>query len=111
MTAMTRGWAVWMIALGAVGLLFILMGFGVDMGRWWPLVFTLFGVASLTRGIVYRENTVLGLLLIGWGLIGVAATHGGTLGIVSVLPFLFGALVVWAPLAVLLARVIRPESK
>ncbi len=110
MAAVTRGWVVGAIALGAIGILFLLWGFGVDLGRWWPLVFSLFGIASFARGMVYRENTVFGFLLLGWGVIGVLALHHEAVGIVLVWPFLIGASILWIPISVLLGRLTSPGS-
>ncbi|HRY60791.1 MAG TPA: hypothetical protein P5266_01240 [Candidatus Fermentibacter sp.] len=103
MPGVTRGWVVWTVVLGSLGLFLMLWGFGVHVGRWWPILLSMGGVASLCRGIDRRENGVLGFLLIGWGIIGVLALHHGLLGIVAILPFLLGALVLWIPIAILIA--------
>jgi hypothetical protein len=95
----SRGWLLTAVTLSAVGVLFLLWGFGVDLGKWWPAVFVAFGLASLIRGMKYSENVVSGLLLMGWGAIGVLALHSGELGIVHSWPFLIGAGLIWIPVA------------
>ena len=110
MPAVTRGWIVWTVVLGSIGLFLLLWGLGLEVGRWWPILITMMGIASLCRGMDRRENSVFGLLLAGWGLIGVAAMHGAVLGITSIPPFLFGGLILWIPLAILLARSVSEEK-
>jgi hypothetical protein len=105
MSAISRGWIIWTIILGSIGAFLLLWGFGVDVGRWWPILVSAFGLASLARGMDRRENRVLGLLLVGWGGIGVLAFHHDLLGIVSILPFLIGALIIWIPVAILLSKI------
>jgi predicted anti-sigma-YlaC factor YlaD len=97
----SRGWMLSAVTIAAVGILFLLWGFGVDLGKWWPAVFVAFGLASLIRGMQYSENIVWGLLLMGWGVIGVLTLHATQLGIVHALPFLIGAGLVWIPVALL----------
>jgi hypothetical protein len=103
MPTVSRGWVIWTIVLGSLGAFLVLWGMGVSVGRWWPVLVSMLGVASLARGMQRRENCVLGFLLIGWGAIGVLAFHHDLLGIVSILPFLLGALVLWIPIAVLIS--------
>lgn len=95
----SRGWLLTAVTLTAVGVLFLLWGFGVDLGKWWPVLFVAFGLASLIRGVRYSENVVSGLLLIGWGAIGVATLHATGLGIAHPWPFLIGASLIWIPIA------------
>jgi len=47
---------------------------------------------------------VFGLLLIGWGAIGVAALNAAALGISNTIPFLIGAGLIWIPAAMLFGR-------
>jgi len=102
--ALTRGWILPAITLASVGIVFLLWGFGLDLGNWWPIVFCAFGAASLVRGMKRRENVVFGLLLIGWGAIGVAALNAAALGISNTIPFLIGAGLIWIPAAMLFGR-------
>ncbi|HOA04345.1 MAG TPA: hypothetical protein PLX54_08260 [Candidatus Fermentibacter daniensis] len=110
MPAVTRGWIVWTVILGSFGLFLLLWGLGLGVSRWWPILVTMMGVASLCRGMNRRENSVFGLLLAGWGLIGVAAMHGDELGITSIAPFLFGGFLLWIPPAILIARSVSEEK-
>lgn len=104
MAGVGRGWVIMAVVLGTVGLLFILWGFGVDLGRWWPSVFCAIGIASLIRGLRHRENVFLGFLLLGWGAAGIAALNHDSIGIVRAWPFLIGALIEWIPVSSLLAK-------
>jgi hypothetical protein len=105
MSAVGRGWVLGAVLFGAVGVLFLLMGLGVGIGRWWPAIFCAFGLASLIRGLKYSENVFTGFLLLGWGAAGVITLHHESLGIPSPWLFLIGILVLWIPVSALLAKV------
>jgi len=97
----SRGWVLAAVTLAAVGVLFLLWGFGVDLARWWPSVFVAFGLASLLRGARHSENVVSGLLLMGWGALAVIALHSSLLHIRNGFPFFIGACLIWTPVAFL----------
>lgn len=94
-----------------VGLLFLLPGLGVGIGKWWPAFFSLVGLVSLLRGISERAHVVFGMMLFGWGAAGVAALHAPDLGIDSGWLFFFGVFFIWMPIAWMLGRVITPREK
>jgi hypothetical protein len=95
----SRGWVLSAIIFAAVGILFVLWGLGQDLGHWWPLLFVAFGIASLVRGMVRSENMVFGLLLIGWGSLGVVSLNHAELGIPKPFLFFIGASLIWIPVA------------
>ena len=54
--AMNRGWLISAVLFGGIGVIFLLWGLGVNLGRWWPVFFAIIGFASLVRGFREREN-------------------------------------------------------
>lgn len=94
-----------------IGLLFLLPGLGVGIGKWWPAFFSIIGLVSLLRGISERAHVVFGMMLLGWGAAGVVALHSFELGIRSGWLFFVGIFFIWMPIAWLLGRVITPSEK
>jgi len=109
--AMSRGLQISIIVFGGIGTIFLLLGLGVDLGHWWPVLFTVLGLASIVRGIRERENMVLGFLMIGWSIAAIVALHHADLEAIRQ-PWLFfiGASIIWVPVAWLLGRALTPET-
>jgi hypothetical protein len=109
--ATNRGWMISAVLFGGIGVIFLLWGLGVDLGRWWPAFFAIIGLASLVRGIRERENLVFGFLLIGWSAIAIVSLHSPDIEFIRSGWFFFiGASIVWIPIAWLLGRAMAPET-
>ncbi|MBD3368753.1 hypothetical protein GF402_00130 [Candidatus Fermentibacteria bacterium] len=106
----TRNWIIFAVLFGGVGVLLVLLGLGVDLGRWWPLFFVIVGLASIARGVRERGNVVLGLMLMGWGADAIVSLHGPDLGIDRAFWFFLGVAILWVPVAWLLGRAFTPDN-
>jgi len=95
MAGKSRGIVIFAFLFGGVGILFLLWGLGVSVGRWWPVFFTAIGIASFVRGFQEIGNVVFGLLLIGWSAAGIVCLHADKLSIDHALPFFIGSFILW----------------
>ena len=111
MARKSRGIIIFAFLFGGVGILFLLWGLGVSVGRWWPVFFTAVGIASLVRGFQEIGNVVFGLLLIGWSAAGIVCLHADKLGIDHGLPFFIGAFILWVPVSWVLGRLLSTDTK
>ncbi len=108
---MTRGWQISAVLFGGIGVIFLLLGLGVSLGRWWPVFFAIIGIASLMRGIRERENLIMGLLMIGWSAAAIVSLHQADIEFIrSGWLFFIGASIVWIPIAWLLGKALAPET-
>lgn len=107
----SRGLIIFSFLFAGAGLLFLLWGLGVQVGKWWPAFFAAVGLASFARGLQEMAHVVFGLLLIGWSAAGIVALHGTELGIPRTLPFFIGAFILWIPISWLLGRVLSTDTK
>ncbi|OPL19802.1 MAG: hypothetical protein AVO35_02170 [Candidatus Aegiribacteria sp. MLS_C] len=96
---------------GGAGILLLLWGLGVSVGKWWPLFFAAVGLASFARGLNEMAHVVFGLLLLGWSTAGIVSLHGGELGIPHSLPFFLGAFILWIPLSWLIGRILSTDTR
>ncbi len=103
-----RALTIFALLLGGAGVLFLLWGLDVNVGRWWPAIFAAIGLASFARGMRERGNVVVGLLLVGWSAAAILALHSEDLGISHGIPFFIGVFILWMPATWLLARVLSP---
>ena len=109
--AMNRGWLISAVLFGGIGVIFLLWGLGVNLGRWWPVFFAIIGFASLVRGFRERENLVFGFLLIGWSAAAILGLHSPDIEFIrSGWFFLMRASIIRIPVACLLARAMAPET-
>lgn len=107
MRPVTRGWVVFALIACGLGLVFLLMGMGMNLGRWWPVIFAAAGLAAIAANPGRVESCVLGLLLVGWSALAILSLHHGELEIIrNGWLFFFGASIIWMPLAFLLGRLI-----
>ncbi len=111
MDGKSRGFIIFAFLFGGVGILFLLWGLGVSVGKWWPAFFTAVGLASLARGLREIANVILGLLLIGWSIAGIICLHASELEIDHALPFFIGAFILWIPLAWLFGKFLSTDTK
>jgi hypothetical protein len=111
MARSSRGLVIFSFLFGGAGLLFLLWGLGVSIGKWWPVFFAAVGLASLARGFGEMAHVVFGLLLIGWSAAGIVCLHAGELSIPHALPFFFGAFILWIPASWLIAKVLSTDTK
>ena len=111
MAGKSRGIIIFAFLFGGVGILFLLWGLGVSVGKWWPVFFTAIGIASFARGFQEIGNVVFGLLLIGWSAAGIVCLHADKLGIDNGLPFFIGAFILWIPASWLLGRLLSTDTK
>ncbi len=105
-----RGLVIFSILFVGAGILFLLWGLGIHVGKWWPVFFTAVGLASFARNPEETANIVFGLLLTGWSIAGIACLHGNELGITHPLPFFIGVSVLWIPVSWILSRIITRRS-
>mgnify|MGYP001150846499 CR=1 FL=1 len=108
MGLISRNWVIWAFIFGGIGLIFLLLGLGVNLGKWWPVFFTVVGLASIARGVREQGNVTLGLMLIGWSGGLIASLHSGELGIEHGFWFFLGVFILWIPIAWLLGRALTP---
>ncbi len=107
MKAITRGLVVFTIIAFGLGIVFLLMGMGFNLGRWWPVIFAASGIAVIAANPGRVESTILGLMLIGWSSLAVLSLHHGEIEFVkNGWLFFFGTSIIWTPLAFLLGRMI-----
>lgn len=106
-----RGLVIFSFLLGGAGVLFLLWGLGVSVGKWWPAFFAAVGLASFARGFQEIGHVVFGLLLLGWSAAGIVCLHGSELGIPRALPFFIGAFILWIPLSWLIGRALSTDEK
>jgi len=106
-----RGLVIFSFLFGGAGLLFLLWGLGVSIGKWWPAFFAAVGLASFARGFGELAHVVFGLLLVGWSAVGIVSLHGEELGIAHALPFFIGAFILWIPVSWLLGRTLSTDTK
>lgn len=111
MARRSRGLIIFSFLFGGAGILLLLWGLGVSVGKWWPLFFAAVGLASLARGLNEMAHVVFGLLLLGWSAAGIVCLHGEELGIPHALPFFLGAFILWTPLSWLIGRVVSTDTK
>ncbi len=109
MGLISRNWVIWAFIFGGIGLIFLLAGLGVNLGQWWPVFFTVVGLASIARGVREQGNVTLGLMLIGWSAGLIAALHHAELGIPHATWFFIGVFILWIPAAWLLGRGLTPS--
>jgi len=106
-----RGLIIFSFLFGGAGVLFLLWGLGVSIGKWWPVFFAAIGLASFARGLNEIAHVVFGLLLIGWSTAGIVTLHHNELGIPVPLAFFIGAFILWIPLSWLIGRTISTDTK
>lgn len=111
MAGRSRGLVIFSFLFAGVGILFLLWGLGVSVGKWWPAFFAAVGLASFARGLQEMVNVVFGLLLIGWSAAGIVCLHGAELSIDYPFPFFIGAFILWIPASWLLGRFISTDTK
>ena len=111
MAGKSRGIIISAFIFGGVGILFLLWGLGVSVGKWWPVFFTAIGIASLVRGLREIGNVIFGLLLIGWSAAGILCLHADEIGIDHGLPFFIGAFILWIPASWFIGRFISTDTK
>jgi len=111
MAGKMRGLMIFTFLFGGLGILFLLWGLGVSVGKWWPVFFAAIGVASFVRGLSEVGNVVMGLLLIGWSAAGIVVLHSQELEIPHALPFFIGAFILWIPVAWVLGKLITTDTK
>lgn len=111
MAGKSRGIIIFSFILGGIGILFLLWGLGVSVGKWWPAFFAAVGLASFTRGFQEIGNIVIGLLLIGWSAAGIVCLHAGDLGIDHGLPFFIGVFILWIPASWFIGRILSTDTK
>ena len=109
MGLISRNWVIWAFIFGGIGLIFLLIGLGKDLGKWWPAFFAVVGLASIARGVRERGNVTLGMMLIGWSAGLIVALHGEKLGIPHATWFFIGIFILWIPVAWLLGNVLTPS--
>jgi hypothetical protein len=107
MRTVTRGLIVFSIIACGLGVVFLLMGMGINLGRWWPVVFAASGIAAIAANPGKVESAVLGLLLLGWSALAILALHQGDLEFVkNGWLFFFGSSIIWMPVAFILGRLL-----
>jgi hypothetical protein len=111
MGLISRNWVIWAFIFGGIGLIFLLIGLGVNLGKWWPVFFTVVGLASIARGISEQGNVTLGMMLIGWSAGLIVALHHAELEIPHAAWFFVGVFILWIPVAWLLGRALTPSSE
>jgi hypothetical protein len=111
MAGKSRGIIIFSFVLGGIGILFLLWGLGVSVGKWWPAFFAAVGLASFTRGFQEIGNIVIGLLLIGWSAAGIVCLHADELGIDHGLPFFVGVFILWIPASWFIGRILSTDTK
>ena len=111
MAGKSRGIIIFAFLFGGVGILFLLWGLGVSVGKWWPVFFTAVGIASFARGFQEIGNVVFGLLLLGWSAAGIVCLHAEDLGIDHGLPFFIGIFILWIPVSWILGRLLSTDTK
>jgi hypothetical protein len=111
MAGRNRGLIIFSFLFGGAGILFLLWGLGVSLGKWWPVFFTAVGLASFARGFREIGHVVFGLLLIGWSAIGIICLHSSDLNIPHGLPFFIGGFILWVPVSWLLGRMLSTDKK
>ena len=111
MAGKSRGIIIFAFLFGGVGILFLLWGLGVSVGKWWPVFFTAIGIASFARGFQEIGNVVFGLLLVGWSAAGIVCLHSDKLGIDHALPFFIGAFILWTPASWFLGKLLSTDTK
>lgn len=107
----SRGIIIFSFLFGGVGILFLLSGLGVSIGKWWPVFFAAIGVASFARGFQEIGHVVFGLLLIGWSAAGIVCLHAEELNIARGLSFFIGAFILWIPASWMLGRLLSTDTK
>ena len=111
MAGKSRGIIIFAFLFGGIGILFLLSGLGVSIGKWWPVFFTAIGIASLVRGLQEIGNVVFGLLLIGWSAAGIVCLHSNELDISNGWLFFIGAFILWIPTTWVLGRLLSTDTK
>lgn len=111
MAGKSRGLIIFSFLFGGAGLLFLLWGLGVQIGKWWPAFFAAVGLASFARGFQELGHVVFGLLLIGWSAAGIVTLHSNELGIDHGLPFFIGVFILWIPVSWLLGKTLSTDTK
>ncbi len=102
-----KGLVIFSVIACGLGLVILLLGVGVNLGKWWPVIFAVAGAASMAGNPGRVESAILGLLLLGWSALAVVSLHHGDIGFIrNGWLFFFGASVVWMPVAFLLGRMI-----
>lgn len=99
------------LLVGGPGVLLLLLGLGVELGKWWPLLFTAVGLASFARGLGEIAHVVFGLLFVGWSATAIACLHHAEIGIPHPWLFFFGGFIIWLPLAWMLGKLISTDRK
>ena len=110
MGLISRNWVIWAFIFGGIGLIFLLIGLGVNLGQWWPVFFSVVGLASIARGVREQSNVTLGMMLIGWSAGLIVALHGEELGIAHATWFFIGVFILWIPVAWLLGKSMTPSQ-
>ena len=105
MKAFSRGLTVFTVIACGLGIVFLLMGMGLNLGRWWPFIYAAMGIASKAANPRRSESVVLGLLLVGWSALAIVSLHHDSIGFVrNGWLFFFGGAIIWMPLAFMLGR-------
>lgn len=111
MAGKSRSIAILSFIFGGIGILFLLWGLGVSVGKWWPVFFAAVGIASFARGFQEIGHVIFGLLLIGWSAAGIVSLHAEKLGIDHALPFFIGAFILWVPASWFIGRLLSTDTK
>lgn len=111
MSFKSRGLIIFSFLFAGVGVLFLLWGLGVSIGKWWPAFFAAVGFASFARGMREMANAILGILLVGWSAAGIVSLHSNELNIDHGLPFFIGIFILWIPLSWLLGKFLSTDTK
>jgi hypothetical protein len=111
MAGKSRGIIIFAFLFGGVGILFLLSGLGVSIGKWWPVFFAAIGIASFVRGLQEIGNVVFGLLLTGWSAAGILSLHSEDLSIPNGWLFFIGAFILWIPISWVLGRLLSTDTK
>ena len=107
----SRGWQISAVLFGGIGIVFLLLGFGVNLGQWWPAFFIILGLASMIRGIHEKENVIFGLLFVGWSIGAIAALHHAQIEIIrNGWLFFIGVAIIWIPFAWLIGSAVTRET-
>jgi len=106
-----RALVLFTLLVGGPGVLLLLLGLGVELGKWWPLLFTAIGLASFARGLNETGHVVFGFLFTGWSALAIVCLHHVEIGIPHPWLFFLGGFILCFPLAWLLGRLVSTDRK